>query len=105
MGLAPLVQHRSFRVIAHPRGAVLVRTVAGNAFGINTVNLSLMPNNKQADTDILAAAVIAAGMYANPKSEGWTTKEIAHDAVANLEEIKNELNSLRMSTSAAQNRS
>ena len=39
MGLAPLVQHRSFRIIAHPRGAVLVRTVAGNAFGINTVDL------------------------------------------------------------------
>jgi hypothetical protein len=50
-----------------------------------------MPNEKQADADILAAAVIASGMYANPESEGWTTKEIAHDAVATLEEIKNQL--------------
>ena len=54
-------------------------------------NRTRIPNNKQADTDILAAAVIAAGMYANPKSEGWTTTEIAHDAVATLEEIKNQL--------------
>jgi hypothetical protein len=41
-----------------------------------------VPNKKQADTDILAAAVIAAGMYANPKSDGWITKEITHDSVA-----------------------
>jgi hypothetical protein len=51
----------------------------------------LMPNNKQADTDILAAAVIAAGMYANPKSEDWTAEEIAHDAIATLKEIKKHL--------------
>jgi len=50
-----------------------------------------MPNNKQADTDILAAAVIAAGMYANPKSEDWTAEEIAHDAIATLKEIKKHL--------------
>jgi hypothetical protein len=43
------------------------------------------------DVDILAAAVIAAGMYANPKSLDWTAAEIANDAVVTLQQIKDRL--------------
>jgi predicted transcriptional regulator len=49
------------------------------------------PKEDNTRTDILAAAVIAAGMYANPKSGDWTIEEIANDAVATLEEIKKHL--------------
>ena len=42
---------------------------------------------KRTEIDTLAAAIIAAGMFAHPSSRDWTAKEIAHDAVAALREI------------------
>ena len=37
--LAPLIEHRSFRIVPHARGAVLVRTVAGDPLRIDAVDL------------------------------------------------------------------
>jgi hypothetical protein len=41
--------------------------------------------------DILAVAIIAAGMYANLRSSEWTAEEIANDAIASLKEIKRQI--------------
>jgi hypothetical protein len=48
-----------------------------------------MPSSKQADTEILAAAVIAAGMYANPKSGDWIIEEIANVTTPSQHRTKN----------------
>ena len=43
------------------------------------------------DIDLLAAAIIAAGMYANANASDWTSEEVAHDAVEVLRKIRREL--------------
>lgn len=55
------------------------------------LDLSMIVIQQSEQLDILASAIIAAGLYSDPGASNWPAQAVAHYAIAVLKEIKKQL--------------